>query len=315
MKSVCIKLFLLFAFLFATCFIETLFVKNSLLPVYEHISALKQTDKTFLRTEQDIPDDIHALFVERSQIRIHKTLHETEDKVFKCEQSSNTNCYVSSIALNAISDNDFLKKCVLKGELPKDSKSVAINENLAKLLNYSIGDEICIKSAILYEVVQISGIIRNFYGFPDFKADANFYIIMNRGFDYQSSVIGNYYDFSDNPENAFLAENVVQKVKSGLVKIIGKIISIFFVLVVFHIIAFYFYKKILFLRQYRLRLYDLGKTKLFIEKERIREIGTFSIICFAIMLFATVLCGELIMIAFNSSALLFFLILNYFWSK
>ena len=155
MKVLGIKLFLVFAILFVAYSIENSFSHNSLMPVYEHLSALKQADKRFLRTEQEIPTDINALFIERSQIRIHKNLHETEDFVFQCEQENNTDCFISATSINAVSGNDFLEKCIVKGNLPKGKSEIAINENLAKRLHYSIDDKLCLKSAILYENVKI----------------------------------------------------------------------------------------------------------------------------------------------------------------
>ncbi len=315
MKIFGIKIFLVLAILSVAYIMENSFASNSFMPVYEHISALSQTDKQYLRTEQEIPTDKNALFIERSQLRLHKNLHETKDLAFKCERERNTDCYISAISINAVSDTDFLQKCLVKGNLPKNKNEIAINENIAKSMNYSIGDEVCLMSAILYENVEISGIIRNFYGFPDFKTDARFYIATNRGKEYQTSVIGGYYDFSDNPEGAFLAEVVSEKVSKLLSKIILQIAGIFCGLVFLNSMAFFVYKKILCLSKYHARLFSLGKAKSFVLNKRIKEVLFFSAVSFVLIVLSSFAGGGDMLALLNTAALILSSIINFLWSK
>ncbi len=316
MKILRIKVFLLFSFLFVIYAIENIFMENGLEPIYEHVSALSKSDKLFLRTEQGIPSDINALFIGNSNVRLHKILHESENLVFECERNVNTACYVSAIAINAVSNNDFLEKCIIKGLLPNHKNAIAINENLAKKMNCSIGDEICLKSALIYETVKVSGILCNFYGFPDFNKDSKFYVIMNYGDEYANSVIGSYYDFSNSNEGAFLAENMQLKISGFWQKIIRCISTFFIISFISNIIIFIFgYKKVLCLKKYYARLFLLGKQNAFVVKERFKDVFSFTLICFLLILLSAVFSGGCVVAFLHLAALLLSSILNFVGSK
>lgn len=312
MKSLTIKLSLVFIFLFAVFFAENSFLRGSIIPIYEHISVLGLSDKAFLRIEQGKPREKEALFIERIQIRLHKTIHQDEDSVFKCEGAGNTECFVSATPVNSDVENSYLEKCLVKGVLPKDKNSIAINESLLKRMNLSVGDTLCLKSAVIYQNVTISGIIRNFYGFPDFKADDVFYFVQNRGVEYQNMTVGGFFDFSDSKEGAFLAEDVSLKIQNLWKRIANQILVIFFSILFLSTISFQFYKRILQLPSFYSRLYALGKTKSFVKSERLKATLLFALACLLIVIVTSVFGAGIVVVLFNSVAILLSSIINFF---
>ena len=315
MKSFCIKLAFVILVLFAVFEIEAIFIKNSMQPRFEYASLLNLSNRKYLKPVQSATDFKEIMLFENDLIPVHLTLHENEDAVFECQENGDRKCYLSASVIDINSENDFFGKCLILGKLPNDKFEIAINKNLAKRLKISVGDLVLLKFPFFSETVKISGIFRNLYGFDEFNAEKKFYCALNRGEKYLASVRGNIFVFSDSDKDSFSSYSVKKIVADFRKELAFDILIIFFLLFVFLIISYQSYKKILQLKKYHARLFSLGKTSLFVKKERFKEVLIFFLLCLGLIFLSSFLGGGYMLLLLNLAALFFSSIINYFWSK
>ena len=282
MRLIVTKIMLLFSLLIASYFLSAIFVCNNIFPRLEHTAFLEKSNSRYIRTEHSFNDEPETFFLDNSKIRIHKTLHQNEDDVFSCE-AENTNCYISSFLINAKETNMFLKKVLLQGKLPHNRNEIVINKKLAKRLHCKIGDKLCIKTAILFEQVQIVGIINDLYGFPDFDENSLYYTIINYGKVYPSK--GTSYSFSDENKNAFTAEEIRGKIAILSKELYLWIVILSTILFCTQYLVLKAMQKTLNLENYYKHLYLLGKVKRKILLIKIKDTYIFLFACSFLIFF------------------------------
>lgn len=99
-----------------------------------------------------------------NKVRLHKELHDEVNVLF-CEEENNTNCFVSS-SLLLLPEFPELQNLLLKGNLPTNGE-VVISESISSLLKLDVGDPVLLKDFLNYAIFNVSGIIKDTYGFPN----------------------------------------------------------------------------------------------------------------------------------------------------
>lgn len=99
-----------------------------------------------------------------NKLRIHKELHDEVNVLF-CEEENDTNCFVSS-SLLLLPDFSESQHLLLKGKLPTNGE-IVISESISSLLELDVGDSVLLKDFLNYEVLKVSGIIKDTNGFPN----------------------------------------------------------------------------------------------------------------------------------------------------
>ncbi len=102
--------------------------------------------------------------VSKEKVRIHKKSH-NEDEVLLCEERNDLNCFLSCSLLILPLTED-CHTILIDGNLPKEGE-IAVCENLADLLDLTIGDSVVVKNFLNFNKYKISGIIENANGFPE----------------------------------------------------------------------------------------------------------------------------------------------------
>lgn len=163
-----------------------------------------------------------------------------------------------------------------------------------------------------FKQVKVVGVIKDFYGFPDFKPDARYYCITNHTEKYLSLSNGISYSFSDDPENTFIAEKVFLK-KQVILKtlhIYYCILSI--ILFAFQFAVFHCFKKNLCLPSYYKHLCVLGKRKISILSRKLKDIGFFLSVCLTLQFLVSIFFGTMILIPFFIFSLIIVCLINLF---
>lgn len=316
MKTFALKILVLLFTVFAFYACWSVFFKTRLTPKIEYISAMNLHNKNYLNLMQnDAPDD-DSIIVEDKPVCIHSSIvHESEATAIDCQNESNTSCYVAAIAINANEKNAFLNRCLIEGSLPKTEKQIAITKDFAKRRNIHIGDKVCLKSSVLYDIVYISGIFKNLYGFDDFSPEKRFYFIQNRSQKYLSFVSGKLYRFSDSEVGAFDFLYVPKLLKAEKKSLIICFSITFLASFIIGISCYQAYKKILCLSKYHARLFSLGKAKSFVMNKRIKEVLFFSTVSFVLIVLSSFAGGGVMLALLNTAALILSSIINFLWSK
>lgn len=308
MKVFITKICLLFFILILAYCIEGVIFDKIITPYLEHIGYLKLSASEYIRTEQGKTNDINTIFIEHNYIRLHTQHHLNETEALWCEEEGNTHCYLSAISACINTKSKLWSKLLYKGELPKASNMVIINSKLAKRLHIGLGDHIGIKTAISFDDFEVCGIIRNFYGLPEYDRSSSYYCLFDRNEEYRSKINGTYYTFSNNDKNAFLVENITQYLQVSLKIIIATFCILFFILVVLHTFVLNVLQVILTQRKYYNRLRLLGKTKLFVNKIIIQDEIFFSIIS---LLLSALFTMNMLCLTINFFSILLSVFVNY----
>jgi len=258
------KYLVIYICLFCVYLFSFLFYKGNISPLIQHSNAFKGTSKQFIRTEQTSDYiDHESVFLEKNQIRLHKMPHNDLDEIFSCEKTGNTNCYISVLSFNIDDKNSFIRNNLIEGSMPLNNQ-ILVNDYLAKRLKLKIGNKITFKNSFFYYNLEVSGIIKNFHGFPDFKPDALYYCCTNFGAEYYNKIDGSFYNFSDIKEGAFHAEPMFEYIKNITNKIYIRFTVLIFILSLSIFIIFLFISKNECLRKHYRYLYKLGNTSYFI---------------------------------------------------
>lgn len=260
--------------LFCIYLINFLVYKVNINPLEQHLYVFKTADKQYIRTEQSNEyNDSDTIFLEKDQIRFHREVHKNLDEIFSCERAGNSKCYVSVLSFNINETNPFFQANLLNGVMPSHDQ-VLINENLAKHLNLKIGDLITYKNSFYNYNLEISGIISNFYGFPDYNFDSSYYCCVNLGEKYSEHINGTFYNFSNNSKDAFHSESIRDYIKELSKKIFYRYLFLILFSSIFICGCFFFIKKIQFLRKHYRYLYKLGNNVSFIKKKMCKDFFT-----------------------------------------
>ena len=239
---------------------------------------LKLSGKKYIRTEQGKSKDINTVFIETSHIRLHTQNHITEAEVLLCEEEGNTDCYLSTISICIDSQSKIWPKLLYKGDIPHTSNSLMINKRLAKRLNIGIGDHIGVKTAISFDDFVVCGIMRNFYGFPDYDKNAYYYCLFDRNESYKSKISGTYYTFSDDDKNAFIVESINQKIQNTINLKTKYALVIFLIIALINFFTLRGIQKVFTQRKYYNRLLILGKTRFIVNRIIIKDMILFMVI-------------------------------------
>ena len=156
---------------FATLIIAFVIVLTGVIFVFSNTSqplnSYMDYDSSFENFHLSFGDSTNGkpeLGLANNRVRIHKELHD-EINVLFCEEENNTNCFVSSslLLLPELPESQLL---LLKGKLPEPGE-IVISESISTLLDLDVGDSVLLKDFLNYEVLNVSGIIKDTYGFPN----------------------------------------------------------------------------------------------------------------------------------------------------
>lgn len=136
---------------------------NTALPLNSYMDFYSTFDNFRLSFEDPINKKVD-LGLANNRVRIHKELHD-ETNVLFCEEENNTNCFVSSslLLLPELPESQHL---LLKGKFPTNGE-IVISESISTSLNLDVGDSVLLKDFLNYSVLNVSGVIKDTYGFPN----------------------------------------------------------------------------------------------------------------------------------------------------
>ena len=141
---------------------------NTFQPLNSYISYDSSFGNFYLSFEDSTNEKLQ-LGLANNRVRIHKELHDKINVLF-CEEENNTNCFVSSslLLLPELPESQLL---LLKGKLPEPGE-IVVSESISTLLDLDVGDTVLLKDFLNYLVLNVSGIIKDTYGFPN-EYDSN----------------------------------------------------------------------------------------------------------------------------------------------
>ena len=273
----------------------------SIKPVIEHTNFILMPGKAFIRKAEDAD----YIFVADSDVQIHSKIHADKKDATMCEENQDTTCFVKVKVAALKGKTEFLQKYLIRGKFPDTPDGIAINKSLADKLKLGIGDKAGISKPFYFQEKQITGIIKNSYGFPDYTPYKH-----KQYFCYFDMPLGNgtVYSFSDNKNNAWV--NVFKHVQNTNRKIyICSFIS-FMVLFISNTIALFCIQEVLTFRQYCNRLLLLGIKRRYIRR---KQIMFYMIFMLASMLFS---CGlNLHFFIVNAFSAIFAVMINLFLKR
>lgn len=221
------------------------------------------------------------LGLSNNRVRIHKELHDEIDVLF-CEEENNTNCFVSSYLL-LLPELPESQNLLLKGKLPTNGE-IVISESISALLDLDVGDSVLLKDFLNYAVLNVSGIIKDTYGFPnEYNANQIYTVILaNTLYNWSTFQPFATYSCQQNVASDNRATNYSGSIRISIftLTIILQIV-LFFLFIAMHYLCFYLIGVSRFLKHQVL----LGKRKKYLNMYLLKfDCVIYSFLCIALFI-------------------------------